>query len=327
MKMMQKLSLVCTCIVVMTVTTVTAEIINGIACKVGRDIITVNEFNTTYEKLKTRAYMYGMPVPDRQEVMDGLINKLLVEREAERRGIVVTKSELDEVIADIKKQSNLSDEEFNSQLEQEGLTEQDLRDQYRSDIVRTRLVNYFISGTDYGIPEEETREFYENPANRGLFVMPGTVSLSQIYIPVAGELSYSEALERKDRANMISEEARSGRDFEELVMEYSAAANKEKNRGNLGSFTQDQLLSFMNPKDVDLIFSLSNGDITPPIRMQDGYYIFKINDIVQAERLTFEESQERIQSYLLKLRGEKRLENWLIEKRAAMQIEIVMEME
>lgn len=327
MKMMQKLAFVCTCIVVMTITTVEAEIINGIACKVGRDIITVNEFDTTYEKLKTRAFMFGMPVPGMQEVMDGLINKLLVEREAERRGIVVTESELDDVIADIKKQSNLSDEEFNFQLEQEGLTEQDLRDQYRTDIVRTRLVNYFISGTDYGISQDETREFYESPANRGLFVMPGTVSLSQIYIPVAGELDYSEALELKDRANMISDEARSGRDFEELVMEYSAAANKENNRGNLGSFTQDQLLSFMNPKDVDLIFSLSNGDITPPIRMQDGYYIFKINDIVQAKRLTFEESQERIQSYLLKLRGEERLENWLIEKRAAMQIEIVMEME
>jgi parvulin-like peptidyl-prolyl isomerase len=144
---------------------------------------------------------------------------------------------------------------------------------------------------------------------------------------VVGELSYSEALELKDRVNVIADEARSGRDFDELVMEYSAAANKEQNRGNLGSFTQDQLLSFMNPNDVNLIFSLNNGDISPPIRMQDGYYIFKINDIVQTRRLSYEESRERIQSYLLKLKGEERLEDWLIEKKAAMQIEIVMEME
>ena len=83
----------------------------------------------------------------------------------------------------------------------------------------------------------------------------------------------------------------------------------------------------MNPQDVNLIFSLDRGDITPPIRMQDGYYIFRIDEIVQPKQLTFEESQERIQSYLLKLKGEERLESWLTEKKAVIKIEIVMEME
>lgn len=330
MRVIQKLAVASglfVCIAVIVVTTGRAEIINGIACKVGRDIITVNEFNITYEQLKTRSVMFGLPVPGKQEVMDGLIDNLLIERESGRRGIVVSESELDDIVANIKEQSNISDEEFNAQLQQEGLTEEDLRDQYRSEIVRSRLVNFFISGSDYGVSEKDIMDFYENPANRGLFATPGTVSLAQIYIPAAGELSYSEALELKERASMISDEAKSGRDFEELVMEYSAAANKEGNRGNLGSFTQDQLLSFMNPKDVNLIFSLSTGDITPPIRMQDGYYIFRVNGIVQAKQLTYEESQERIQSYLLKLKGEDRLKNWLIEKRAVMRIEIVMEME
>lgn len=327
MRVIQKLAVASGLFVCMAVTTGRAEIINGIACKVGRDIITVNEFNNTYGQLKARSFMFGMPVPGKKEVMDGLIENLLIKREAERRGIVVSESELDDIIANIKEQSNLSDEEFKAQLQQEGLTEEELRDQYKSEIFRTRLVNFFISGSDYGISEKDTMDFYENPANRGLFATPGTVSLAQIYIPVAGDLSYSEALELKERASMISNEARSGGDFEELVMEYSAAANKERNRGNLGSFTQDQLLSFMNPKDVNIIFSLSSGDVTPPIRMQDGYYIFRINDIAQAKQLTYEESQERIQSYLLKLKGEERLKNWLIEKRAAMRIEIVMEME
>lgn len=239
----------------------------------------------------------------------------------------MSESELDEIINNIKEQGNISDEEFRTQLRQEGLTEEELRDQYRSEIVRTRLVNFFISGSDYGISEKELKDFYEDPANRRLFATSGTVTLAQIYIPVPNDLSYQEALELKERANMISEEAQSGKSFEELVMQYSAAANKERNRGDLGSFTKEQLLSFMNPQDVNLIFSLENEDVTPPIRMQDGYYIFWINDIVEAKQLTYEESQERIQSFLLKLKGEKRLETWLDEERAAARIEIVMEME
>jgi parvulin-like peptidyl-prolyl isomerase len=327
MKTNIKLAVSSFCLIILAVTHVSAEIINGIACKVGRDIITVNEFNIMYDQMKSRAYLFGMPVPDKQEVMNGLIDNLLIKREAERRGVVVTDSEIDEIIADIKDQNSISDEEFAAQLEQEGLTVEELREQYKSEIIRSRLVNFFISSADYGISEQEIQDFYENPANRGFFVLPGTVSLSQIYIPAPGELSYSEALELKDRANLVVAEARSGVDFEQLVMEYSAAANKESNRGNLGSFTQDQLVSFMNPKDVGLIFSLDDGDITPPIRMQDGYYIFKINDIVQTRRLTLEESQDRIQSYFLKLRGEEKLQSWLTERKAALQIEIVMEME
>jgi parvulin-like peptidyl-prolyl isomerase len=304
-----------------------AEIINGIACKVGSDIITINEFNTTFEQVKARAYIFGMPVPGWQEVMDGLIDNLLIKREAERRGIVVSESELDEIINNIKKQGNISDEEFQAQLRQEGFTEEELRDQYKSEILRSRLVNLFISGSDYGVSEKELKDFYDDPANRRLFATPGTVTLTQIYIPVPNDLSYQEAYELKEKANMIAEEAQSGKSFEELVMQYSAAANKERNRGNLGSFTQEQLLSFMNPKDVTLMFSLEMGDVTPPVRMQDGYYIFRINDIVEAKQLTYEESRERIQSFLLKLKGEERLENWLDEARAATRIEIVMEME
>jgi parvulin-like peptidyl-prolyl isomerase len=330
MRMIQKLAVVVgisICVGNLAVTTARAEIINGIACKVGRDIITVNEFNTTYEQVRARAYMFGMPVPSRQEVMDGFIDNLLIKREAERRGLVVSESELDEIINNIKEQGNISDEEFQVQLREEGLTEEELRDQYRSEIVRTRLVNFFISGSDYGISEEELKDFYEDPANRRFFATLGTVTLAQIYIPVPNDLSYQDALEFKERVNMISEETQSGKSFEELVMQYSAAANKERNRGNLGSFTEEQLLSFMNPQDVNLIFSLEKGGVTPPIRMQDGYYIFRINDIVEAKQLTYEESQERIQSFLLKLKGEERMEAWLDEKRAATRIEIVMEME
>lgn len=318
---------VCFFISAVVATTGRAEIINGIACKVGREIITINEFNTTYEQVRARALMFGLPVPGKKEVLDGLINNLLIKREAERRGLVVSESEIDEIFDDIKKQGNLSEEEFQEQLRQEALTEEELRDQYRTEIIRSRLVSFFITSSDFGVTEMELREFYDNPANRRLFATPRTVGLSQIYIPVSNDLSYQDALELKERARTISQEAQGGGNFEDLVMQYSAAANKERNRGELGTFTEEQLLSFMNPQDVSLIFSLDSGDVTPPIRMQDGYYIFRINDIVESKQLTYEESQERIQSFLLRMKGEERLKKWLEEERAATRIQIVMEME
>jgi parvulin-like peptidyl-prolyl isomerase len=128
-------------------------------------------------------------------------------------------------------------------------------------------------------------------------------------------------------AGQVAAEAAAGADFEELVMKYSAAASKEQNRGNLGSFTQEQLLSFMNPQDVALLFSLDPGEVSSPIRMQDGYYIFKVNAKSESNQLTYEESRERIRSFLLKMRGEERLREWLEEERATTRIQIVVNME
>jgi parvulin-like peptidyl-prolyl isomerase len=304
-----------------------AEIINGIACKVGADIITMNELDTAYDQMRQRANLLGVPAPAKQEVLEGLIDNLLIEQEAERRGVVVTGSELDEIIEDVKKQNNFTDEEFQAQLDQEGLTLDELREQYRSEIIRTRLVNYFVTGLESEPTEEEIRSFYDNPQNRRLFRTPATIALSQIYLPVGENLSYQEAVQLKEQAGLIAAEAAVNGDFEELVMKYSAAASKEQNRGNLGSFTQEQLLSFMNPQDVALLFSLNPGEVSSPIRMQDGYYIFKVNAKTESTQLAYEESRERIKSYLLKMRGEERLRKWLEEERAATRIQIVVNME
>jgi peptidyl-prolyl cis-trans isomerase SurA len=302
-----------------TVPFLSAEIINGIACKVGDAIITVNEFNTAYDQVRKQARMFGLPVPGKREVLDGLIDRLLIEQEAEKRGLVVTESELKSIIQDIKTQNNITDEEFERQLRQEGLTIEELQEQYRNEIIRTRLVNYFVT--------QEIRDFYDDPNNKRLFRTPAVLELSQIYIPVQEDLSFQEAVQRKELARTVAEEAAVKENFEELVMQYSAAPSKEQNRGNLGSFTREQLLSIMSPQDVNLLFSLDPGEVAPPIRMKDGYYIFRINEKTESKQLNFEESRERIKSFLLKKKGDERLREWLEDERAATRIQIVMNME
>jgi peptidyl-prolyl cis-trans isomerase SurA len=303
------------------------EIINGIACKVGSSIITINEFNTAYVQSTMRARIVGLPIPGKPEVLDKLIEELLIREEAELRGLVVSEAELNSVIDNIKKQSNISDEEFNLQLEREKITLDELKGSYRMEILKSRLVNLITQGSSYKLDEEEIRAFYDNPANRKLFMTPATVSISQIYIPITEDLSYQDAMEIKKRVNQITEEARNSSNFEELVMMHSQAANKEENRGNLGSFTQDQLLSFMKPGDVNLVFALDPGDVTSPIRLPDGYYIFKINERKERSMLSFDDAYENIRSYLFKLKGEETFREWLLKERGATKILIVMDME
>ncbi len=92
----------------LTLTPGYAEIVNGIACKVGDSIITINEFETAYESEKVRAGFFGEGVPDKSSVMDLLIDNLLVKMETEKKGIVVTEEELNEIIDNIRKQNKIS---------------------------------------------------------------------------------------------------------------------------------------------------------------------------------------------------------------------------
>lgn len=304
-----------------------AEIVNGIACKVGYYIITTNEFNRAYERMKNQAVLMGAPEPGKKEVMNRLIDNLLIMGEAEKRGIIVTKNELDKIVTDVKKQQDITDEEFAKELERENITLRELKEQYRTDILRTRLINYIISNEVKRLTEKELREFYENPENRRLFTIPASVELAQIYIPVAEDLPYQEALAFKKRVVDVYEEASKASNFEELVLKYSMAASKEKNRGYLGSFTRDQLLSFMRPEQVDLLFSLSSGEIAPPIRFQEGYYIFKVVKKSEKKQLSFEQAYENVKSYFLKQKGERAFNTWLLGAREAAKIQYVLEME
>ena len=63
------------------------------------------------------------------------------------------------------------------------------------------------------------------------------------------------------------------------------------------------------------------------LRMQDGYYIFRIDDKVESTQLSFEDSRERIRSYLLRLKGQEKLQDWLKDQRSTTRIQVVMDME
>ena len=122
-----------------------SEIINGIACKVGSSIITIHDFETAYEQERLRSVIMGAPIPDKKSVMNALIDNLLIIMESEKRGIVVTEDELDEIMNNIMAQNNWTREEFVRELENEDLSVEILRENYRNDVLKVRLISHITS--------------------------------------------------------------------------------------------------------------------------------------------------------------------------------------
>lgn len=314
-------------IVIVISVPVYGEIVNGIACKVSSTIITINEFNTAYNRAKLQAMLIGSDVPEKKTVMDGLINNLIIQMEAEEKGIIVTEDELDVIVSNIMEQNNLTYDQFLEELEKEGLSIDELKEIYRIDILRGRLINQMVSAKMNVVTESEIQEFYDDPSNRRLFTNPESVKLSQIYISVPENVSYKEALEIKNQAVEVYERAKSGESFTDLVLMYSMSPEKEKNLGSIGSFTRKQLLNIMTEDGVNLIFTLEQGEVSPPLRFFDGYYIMRVDEKNEEKVLSFEEAYESIKSFLTRKKGEEMLQDWLVSKRNGIKVQYMIEME
>jgi peptidyl-prolyl cis-trans isomerase SurA len=303
------------------------EIINGIACKVGSEIITIFDFDTAYHQEKLRSVFTGGPAPDKKSVMNVLIDNLIVKMETERKGIVVTEEELDEIVQNIVDQNNITMEEFIEELESQNLSLEVVRNNYRNDVLKMRLIHQITSQQVNIVTDEEVRNFYDVPANKKLFTIPGIVELSRIFIPVPEDISYKEAKELKNQALEIYERASGGEDFRELILSNSDTPEKESKSGYLGSFTKEQLFTIMNPQGAEIIFSLDTGNVTEPMMFVDGYYIYKIEKMQGEKMLSYEEAYESITSYLMKEKGEELFNEWLVEKRQVVSIQYMIELE
>jgi len=304
-----------------------AEIVNGIACKVGNSVITINEFNKAFQRDKNQAFITGFPAPTKRNVMERLVEEILLRSEAEKRRIVVTEEELDGVIKDLKTQNRLNDEQFIAELAREGITPDELKERYRNEILKTRLINQMADEKRTTVTEEEMQSFYEDPRNSMLFTRPAIVKLSQIFIPVPADAAYKQMLETKNKVQKVYERAKSGESFAGLVREFSMSPDKDKNLGVLGSFTREQLGATMRPDDVDSIFSMESGGVAPPIRFSEGYYIFRADDIIPEESLSYEDARENIRSYVLRRKGDDQFVAWLSGRKKSTNIQYMVGLE
>ncbi|RKY00811.1 MAG: hypothetical protein DRP55_05210 [Spirochaetes bacterium] len=306
---------------------INAEVINGIACKVDDSIITIHEFNVAYQNALNKSLALGKKPPSKKQVMESLIEKLLIEEEAKQRGVVVTDEEINDIISKIKNENRLTDKKFREELKREGLTIEGLKEDYRLNILKNRLINQMISEMGYKVSEDEIKKFYNDPKNKKYFLLPPIVKLSEIFIKVPENLSFKDQLTLKNKVVAIYNEAKETSNFIKLIEEYSEDPKKNENHGELGSFSIQQLAMWIGTDNAETVFSLDKGDIVPPIRLPEGYYIFKIEDKRDRRVLSLEEAHDQIKSYLLKKKGAEIFDKWIAEKKKSSYIQYLIEME
>ena len=131
------------------------------------------------------------------------------------------------------------------------------------------------------LPEQQKAHYDKNQSKYR------EVQAKLIYLPFSGSAPEDEV---KAKAEKVVKEARSGADFVKLVQEYSQdSASKAKN-GDMGLSIRPTTKQIPEPMR-NAILALQPGQVSDPIRHQNGYYVFRAES---AGVLPFEKVKDEI---------------------------------
>jgi peptidyl-prolyl cis-trans isomerase D len=149
------------------------------------------------------------------------------------------------------------------------------------------------------VTDQEIEEYY-NKNRDSKFRKPREAKVKYISLRLAPEAAPQEQAAVKARAERIVAEARSGKDFEQLIKEVSADATKGGG-GDAGWVVQGQL-----PQQLDkTVFSLGKNQISDAVDAQGGLQILKVEDIREEKTQSLKEASAEI-TRLLTADGAKR---------------------
>jgi peptidyl-prolyl cis-trans isomerase SurA len=213
-----------------------------------------------------------------RQILDKLIDDKLLILEAESQEIQVTGEEVEQAVEQTI--NGFIDQiggrdAFLRQLEQEGLTEEELRTRYREDarsqILASRLIGREIR-SKIEVTDEDVREFYEENRDE----LPKKVRMmriSDIYISVRAD---SLIVGRRfEEASLIRDQILGGEvSFEEAAQSYSDDPSGAQG-GNLGRFGRGDF----DPAFEEAAFALAPGEISEPVRTRFGLHLIRLDQI------------------------------------------------
>ncbi|MEM4711314.1 MAG: peptidylprolyl isomerase [Candidatus Woesearchaeota archaeon] len=269
-----------------------AAIVNGEAIYLKDIDEQYNNLNPILQQVYTKEF-----------ILNQTIDELLLIQEAKNRNIIVKESEIDEEIANFKKQYSLSENDFKNVLEQQNLTLKELRELVK----RRLLIKNFLNTTIFNninISDESTKKYYEQNIEK--FTIPEKVTVQHILILVNDNVTDTEA---KNKIESIKKELNNST-FCDLVRKYSEDPGSKDTCGQY-TFGRGEMVKEFE----DASFELKINE-TKIVKTIYGYHLIK--KISHNEKIiqSYEDVSEDIKNFLRDEAVQKNFESLLADLRA-----------
>ncbi|AKQ69613.1 Survival protein SurA precursor (Peptidyl-prolyl cis-trans isomerase SurA) [Myxococcus hansupus] len=301
-----------------------AELVDKVVAVVNRDIIALSEVQ---QRAAPEMSQVNDPDPRKRgeirmqlmrTALDTLIGEKLMEAEIAQLGISASEAEVDELVADVRQQNNITDPaQFEQLLVNEGLTMATYRDMMRKRITRDRLLRMKV-GPQVKLTEEDLKAAYTQYTR--MESGDSEVHARHILVQVDSKATPEQVEAAKKRAEAIATEARRpGMDFASLARARSEGPSAADG-GDLGWFKR----GVMVPAFERAAFTLPEGGVSEPVRTNFGWHVLKVEERRAVAAASYEEMRSKLEGKLLQEKTEKFLDQYVQELRQKANVDVKM---
>ena len=250
------------------------ELLDRVVAVVDSGVIMESQLNSRVEEILQRIKNDNAELPPLNLIEEQVLDRLIIEeiqlQIADRAGIKISDSELNQTLARVAAQNNLSLEEFRIKLEGEGTSYRSFRDTIRKELIIQRVQRGKV-GAKIDISEQEIENFINS--EEGKTQLAEQYNVQHILLSVSRGSTEKEIEEIKINANSLISRLNDGESFEKLAASFSAGQNALEG-GYLGWRTEAELPSLF----AEVVTELKVGEIASPLRSGAGFHILKLID-------------------------------------------------
>jgi parvulin-like peptidyl-prolyl isomerase len=297
---------------------------NDAAIKVNDEIITKGQYEKLFEEQSKNSMLAAMGIKmdkekngfmyllTQQRVVNDLIVDALLNQELKKRGIEISKDDINQEIQSLMEQVG-GKQQLSKILKEHNVNQKQFREDVYKSVRSKKLIEQLgVKPTT----DAEAKKFYnENPAK---FNIPEKVRASHILIAanpieiaegIRKNAKYKDAPETQISAlvneelakkeghalEILGELKKDKTQFAKIAKEQSEDEASAKNGGDLGFFAAGEMV----PEFSKEAFSLKPDSISEkPVKSQFGYHIILVTDRTEAGKVPFEKAMPRIKAYL-----------------------------
>lgn len=251
------------------------QVVDKVAAVVNNGVVLESDIDGLMQSVKLNAGQAGQQLPDdatlRHQILERLIMDQIILQMGQKMGVKITDEQLDQAIANIAKQNNMTMDQMRSRLAYDGLNYSTYRNQIRKEMIISEVRNNEVRRRITVLPQEvdalAKQIGTQNDASTEL-------NLSHILIALPENPTSEQVNDAQRQAESIVEEARNGADFGKLAITYSADQQALKG-GQMGWGRIQELPGIF----AQALSTAKKGDIVGPIRSGVGFHILKVNDL------------------------------------------------
>lgn len=244
-----------------------AQPLDRVVAIVDEDVILASELREAMDRAVTALRSSGREMPPmetlQREVFDRLVLENLQLQMAQRAGVRIADAELNEAMARIASQNGLTLEQFSQELTADGISYAAAREQIRKEMVLQRVQQGNVSQR-IQVSDQEVDNFLGSPD--GQQMLAPQYRVQHLLVEVGAEQSVAAA-ERV--AGQLAARLQGGAGLEELPPTVDGFRVQS---GDLGWLRSAEMPSLF----ADLVPSLSEGEIAPPVRSPSGVHVVKL---------------------------------------------------